>query len=122
VTVSQIRHKLIDFLAAEDRNSALSAFEDWITKASWNMHLDSGINAQKFTGEIQLYLAEMDNEGHDVDWLVEKLRLALSSFPLERSESVVLTSSSTTNLMHQEWPFSPAGSSRGAAFGSPVLR
>jgi hypothetical protein len=121
VTVSQIRDSLIDFLDAKNRDESLASFEEWLAKSSWNMQIDSDIQAQRFVGEIQLYLAEMDAENRDYKWLLKRLRFVLSSLPLENSENpqIVSTGSSAT-FMTQEWAFSPVGNSREVAFGLPV--
>lgn len=93
-------------------------FEDWIAEHSWNMHLDSTIQAQKFAGEVQLYLAEMDAESRDYDWLMDKFRSVLSSFPTENSESqVTVSKTSSTTLKRQEWVFSFVGKQRVVASG-----
>lgn len=120
VHVSQIRDRLIDFLAVKDQEGALASFEEWLAESSWNMHLDSDIQAQKFVGEIQLYLAEMDAENRDYDWLLKKFRSVLTSFPIQRSETQFVSSGSSTVLKFQKWAFEPFGSPRAAAFGSQV--
>jgi len=119
VTVSQIRDELIDFLAATDKEGTLVSFEDWIAKASWNMHLDSDIRAQQFVGEIQLSLAEMDAENLDLGWLLKKFRDSLSAFPIATPENqtITISTSSSTDFKRQEWAFSPVGSPRVEAFG-----
>jgi hypothetical protein len=38
-------------------------FEEWLTRASWNMHQDSEPEALKMVGEIELWISEMD-AGH----------------------------------------------------------
>ena len=116
VTVSQIRDRLIDFVAAKDQEGALASFEEWIAKRSWDMHLDSSMQAQKFVGEIQLYLAEMDAEDRDYDWLLGKFRSVLSSFPTENSAGqVIVSTASSTTLTPQEWAFSFVGKQRAVA-------
>jgi len=118
VNVSQIRDRLIDFVANRDQEDALVLFEDWIAKHSWNMHLDSTIQAQKLVGEIQLYLAEMDAENRDYDWLISKFRRVLVSFPTENSgDQVIITTASSTTLKLQEWAFSFVGKQHVTASG-----
>jgi len=119
ITVSQVREHLIDLLAAsEDKESALSSFEEWLSAASWNMHLDSEIRAQQFAGEVLLYLAEMDAENHDCNWLLRKLRSVLTLYPTEQAAMQVFISTASSNsTTHQEWAFSPVGNSRAVAFG-----
>jgi len=113
ITVSQIRDRLIDFVDAKDQEGALASFEEWIAKCSWDMHLDSSMQAQKLVGEIQLYLAEMDAEERDYDWLLGKFRSALSFFPTESSEGqVTVSTASSTTLKPQEWAFSFVGKPR----------
>ena len=38
---------------------SLDAFEDWLVRSSWNMHLDSGSKAQSLVWKIELSLAEI---------------------------------------------------------------
>lgn len=123
VTISQIREHLVDLLASkENREDVLSVFEDWLVKASWNMHLTSDIRAQKFAADIQLNLAEMDAENLDYDLLWDRLKDLLSAYSLSLSEGPVTISSSSTTFKPQEWAFSPFGSQRAVACGSPTHR
>jgi hypothetical protein len=117
ITVSQIRERLVDLLASFDDKS-LAVFEEWLTAASWDMHFDSDLNAQKFVGEIQLRIAETDDESQSFDWLKGKLRSILYAYSLSLSETPVRVSSgSSTIFTNQEWAFSPFGSQRAVACG-----
>lgn len=121
ITVSQIRDRLIDLLASEHQQDALASFEDWLAISSWNMHLDSAIQAQRLVGDIQLYLAEMDAENRDFDWISTKLRPFLSSFSVEEtSDQTVISTSSSASFMRQLWAFSPLDMSPSMACGSQV--
>jgi hypothetical protein len=121
IDASQIREHLVDLLASnENQEAAVSLFEDWLIEASWNMHLNSDVQAQQLAGEIQLYLAEMDAEGLGYDWLWRKLKAVLSahslSFSISREQIHIATRSSTV-FSPQQWVFSPAGSQRAVACG-----
>ncbi|HEX4038061.1 MAG TPA: hypothetical protein VHX37_08385 [Acidobacteriaceae bacterium] len=41
--------------------SSLDQFDEWLTKTSWNMHLDSDPNVVKMVGCIERYLGEFDS-------------------------------------------------------------
>src|ERR1700733_4156459 len=73
IAESQIREKLGHYLSKE---WSLAQFEDWLVQGSWNMHKDSGEQAQKLVSAIELRLAE-HSSGH----LNEKeLRAELQAF------------------------------------------
>jgi hypothetical protein len=85
ITVPEIREHLIDLLASEDdKERALSSFEDWLVQASWNMHQTSDLDAQQFVAEIELALAE-NERGSGSLWarLKEILRAHPFSVPAE---------------------------------------
>jgi hypothetical protein len=42
---------------------SVDEFDEWFGAASWNMHKDSSIEAQKMAGRVELLLAEFD-QGH----------------------------------------------------------
>jgi hypothetical protein len=97
ITVSQIREHLIDMLVSLDPESALDAFEDWLASASWNMHLDSTVDAVRLVGKIQLTLAELDNCSIDREAARSIFRDITVSFDMngpEASEVVIRTGSS----------------------------
>ena len=53
---------------------SLDAFEDWLVRSSWNMHLDSGSKAQSLVWKIELSLAEYSSEHVDVKELLAELK------------------------------------------------
>jgi hypothetical protein len=60
ISESQIREKLGRYLRDD---VSLDGFEDWFAQSSWNMHKDSGEEAQKLASAIELRLAE-HSSGH----------------------------------------------------------
>ena len=111
VTVPEIRSHLVDLLASEvDKENALSAFEDWLVQASWNMHQTSDLKAQQFAADIELHLAENDSD-HDLLW--KSLQGVLRAHSLSLSqEPIRVESSSSIDFKRQEWAFSSAGKPR----------
>jgi hypothetical protein len=117
ITVPKIREQLLDLLANYSDES-LSAFEEWLTTASWNMHLASEFSAQKFVGEIQLRIAESEAEDHSPDWLKGKLRSILYQYSRSLSDKpLAISSSSSATFTSQEWAFSVVGKQRVVACG-----
>jgi hypothetical protein len=119
VTASKIREGLVDLLA-NFNEASLAAFEEWLTAESWNMQSGSDLDTQKLVGEIQLRIAETDDENQSRDWLKGKLRAILSTYSLSislLSDSVKVSSGSSTAFTSQEWAFSRTDSPRVKAYG-----
>ena len=110
ITVPEIREHLVDLLASEvDKENALSSFEDWLVKASWNMHQNSDIKAQKFVAEIELSLAEIES---DNGLLWKRLKEVLRAHPFSVSakpEPIQIETRSSNTFKNQEWAFSLVG-------------
>jgi hypothetical protein len=83
ITVSQIREHLQSLLDSNDPKS-LDEFEDWFVRASWNMHQDSDLGAQKLAASIELRLAEFSSEDQTKEDLKAQLQRLLN-------ESSILT-------------------------------
>jgi hypothetical protein len=106
VTVSEIRERLVDLLAAYDEDS-LASFEEWLASASWNMSLGSDFSASGLVGDIQLYIAEADNE--TLEWIKKKLELVLESSPFfspNLTSPQIITGSSIDLTDQKVWAFS----------------
>jgi hypothetical protein len=115
VTVPQIREQLVDLLASFSDES-LSSFEEWLATASWNMHLVSDYEAQKFAGEIQLRIAESEAENRSLGWLKEEMKSILSRYSLSFSQAPAsIASGSSTSFSTQQWVFSTVDKLRAAA-------
>jgi hypothetical protein len=116
ITVPEIREHLVDLLASEvDKGNALSLFEDWLVQASWNMHKTSDWEAQRFVAEIELGLAENES---DNELLWSRLKEILRTHQISLSkDKVSVTTSSSTVLKPQEWPFSLVGKQHVVACG-----
>lgn len=71
ISESQIFRQIERLLADE---ISLDAFEDWLVRSSWNMHLDSGSKAQSLVWKIELSLAEYSSEHVDVKELLAELK------------------------------------------------
>lgn len=118
ITLGEIREHLADLLAHYSDDS-VADFEEWLASASWNMHLDSDLEAQRSVGEIQLRLAEI--ESHNA--LTKELKFLLSSLPIESMDSRwIVSTGSSTALKFQVWAYSHVGSPHVAAYGLPVRR
>jgi hypothetical protein len=55
ITEYEIRDGLARYLAGD---SDLETFDGWLAQRSWNMHLDSSVEAQELVSAIELALAE----------------------------------------------------------------
>jgi hypothetical protein len=53
--VEEIRDSVWHYLAG---HTSLEELDDWLTRHSWNMHLDSLRGAQEAVGKIELSIAE----------------------------------------------------------------
>jgi hypothetical protein len=60
ITVPEIREQVVQYL---QNQITLTDLNDWLTQRSWNMHLDSPLDAQHFAAAVELRLAEY-SEGH----------------------------------------------------------
>jgi hypothetical protein len=58
ITVDQIRAMLQQVVLA---SVSLDQFDEWLSKASWNMHHNSSAEAISLVGKIELILAEYDD-------------------------------------------------------------
>lgn len=70
ITELEVKGELASLLTNE---LSLEDFDRWLVEKSWDMHLDSSIEAQELVGSIELSLAEYSN-GH-LSW--EELKNAL---------------------------------------------
>jgi hypothetical protein len=57
IEADQIREKLRQLLM---ESISLDAFDEWIARETWNMHLDSAPEAINLAGKVELLLAEFD--------------------------------------------------------------
>lgn len=122
ISVAQIRERLLDLLAS-DKPEAVDDFDEWIVAASWNMHQDSEIRAQRLVSAIELRLAEFDSGQIKEDDLRKQLKEIILSHPISIPESsVVVSSGSSADFTHQQWAFSSADMSPLVAFGSLTPR
>jgi hypothetical protein len=60
INVPEIRDQVLRYLSSQ---ITLSELDDWLTERSWNMHLDSSLDAQRFAASVELWLAEY-SKGH----------------------------------------------------------
>jgi hypothetical protein len=78
----QIREQLARYLR---RELSLDEFEDWVVQRSWNMHLDSGDDAQKLASAIELRLAEYSSGHFDEDSLRKDLLPFVTNYTFQIS-------------------------------------
>jgi hypothetical protein len=76
ITVDQIRAVLQQVVLSK---ISLDDFDEWLTKASWNMHRDSVPDAIQAVGKIELRLAEADRKEVSDEDLVQDLLASLPS-------------------------------------------
>jgi hypothetical protein len=105
IAVSQIREQLG---AVVKGRSNLEAFQDWLVRASWNMHKDSASDAIQAVGKIELRLAEADYSEVPESELIQDLIAALPS--VEIMNTPVLVTISTSGVIS------------GNVFSPPLLR
>lgn len=99
ITVQQIRQSL---RLVSAKKMSLDAFDEWLSKASWNMHKDSSAEAVKMVGNIELMLSCLD-EGKQSE---DEVLLALRGIPGVFGETPdVLTSASgsVSTVSSFEW-------------------
>jgi hypothetical protein len=109
LTVSQIRENLLTLLASNDPE-ALDAFDDWFASASWNMHQNADLVAQKFASAIELRLAEYDSDKLDEAELRRHLSELVRFYSLYlSSEPATIVTGSSSAFSPQQWAISPAG-------------
>lgn len=122
ITVTQIREHLVDLLASNEAE-ALDDFDDWLTDASWNMHLHSDHQAQRIVSAIELRLAEFDSGRIGKEQLREQLKRVLRDCSIGISaDPIVVFSGSSVDFKHQVWAFSSAGMLPATAFALPAPR
>lgn len=108
VSVSQIREHLVDMLVSLDSEKALDIFEEWLANASWNMHLDSRVDAMQMVGKLQLAFAEFDDGSLSIAALRRSFLEIASTFEINAAprEEMVVTSGSTSpgaSINQVEW-------------------
>jgi len=115
ITVSQIREHLLNLLDSSSPADALDAFDEWFAKASWNMHQNSDLLAQKFASGIELRLAEYESQNLSQDQLLKELKKLLRENSVQMSmEPVTIVSGTSSSFSSREWPF--------VSFGSPLVK
>lgn len=80
INVSEIRDQVVRYL---QNQITLADLNDWLTQRSWNMHLDSPLDAQRLAADLELLLAEYNLGHRSLEQLQEALNdLVRSSWPL----------------------------------------
>jgi hypothetical protein len=82
ITVDQIRTVLQQVVESK---LSLDEFDEWLSRASWEMHKDSAPDAVQTVGTIELRLAEADSRTVSEEDLVQEL---LGSLPSTESRNV----------------------------------
>lgn len=82
VTVQMLHEWLVRLLAGE---VSLQQFEEWFVPQTWNMHLDSDLDAQRLASAIELRLAEFSNEHMTEKELLRELRHLAENYSLRVS-------------------------------------
>ena len=82
ITVDQIRTVLQQVVESK---LSLDEFDEWLSRASWEMHKDSAPDAVQAVGTIELRLAEADSRTVSEEDLVQEL---LGSLPSTESRNV----------------------------------
>ena len=113
ITVEQIREHLLNLLAKPA--GSLDDFDEWFAQASWNMHQDSDLMAQKFASAIELRLAEYESQSLSQDQLREELTKLLREYSVKLSmQPVTVIAGTSSSFSCPEWPF--------VSFGRPLVK
>lgn len=102
---NEIRAQLLEYLSG---NRNLDDVEDWIVQQSWNMHRDSNPDAQRLVGQIELALAEYNNNHISDVALRQRLDRIASTYIVKfapaEAESISYTSNSSVQIPHFGMP------------------
>ena len=80
IDVPDIRDQVVRCL---QNQMALTDLNDWLTQRSWNMHLDSPLDAQRLAADLELLLAEYSLGHLSPEQLQDALNdLVRSSWPV----------------------------------------
>ncbi len=71
ITVDQIGAMLENVIVSK---ASLDQLDEWLSKATWNMHLDSSADAISLIGKLELTLAAYDEGFQSEDQTVSSLR------------------------------------------------
>jgi hypothetical protein len=95
ITVDQIRAMLQQVILA---SVSLDQFDEWLSKASWNMHHDSSPEAISLVGKIELILATYDEGLQSEDHALSCLR-DLPVFLFNNSNAASISTGGTGNVV-----------------------
>jgi prophage DNA circulation protein len=80
INVPEIRDQVVRYL---QNQITLADLNDWLTQRSWNMHLDSPLDAQRLAADVELLLAEYSLGHLSPEQLQDALNdLVRSSWPV----------------------------------------
>ena len=80
INVPDIRDQVVRYL---QNQMTLADLNDWLTQRSWNMHLDSPLDAQRLAADVELLLAEYNLGHRSLEQLQDALNdLVRSSWPV----------------------------------------
>ncbi len=96
IHVAEIRSMLQQLILAE---MSLEAFDSWLAKASWNMHLDSDSDAIQLVGALQSLLAELDAGHVSSDDFHQEIKDLAGLYVFGDSSNVVASGSITHPLL-----------------------
>ena len=80
LNVLEVRDQVVRYL---QNQMTLADLNDWLTQRSWNMHLDSPLDAQRLAADLELLLAEYNLGHRSLEQLQDALNdLVRSSWPV----------------------------------------
>lgn len=90
ISIDQIREALQEVVFAK---VSLDRFDEWFSRASWNMHGDSSPEAIKTVGQIELILSDYDNDLISEQDVVQAFQRLIPVFRLSNIEQEVVVRS-----------------------------
>jgi hypothetical protein len=119
ITVDQIRSAVQQVILSK---ISLDDFDEWLTKASWNMHKDSKVEAVRMVGNIELMLAEFDSGDLSERDLRKAFQRMAATFVCETEVSVWTSAMSNVQCLILPSVWSVASDKPHEAESSYILR
>jgi hypothetical protein len=114
----ELRNQLVRFL---NKELSLDDFEDWFVRASWNIHKNPDLLAQRLAYAIEVRLAERSNGNLPDEQLRQELLDLANRHLWNLFQSNNYQSGSSTDLRVTTWVVPSSGKSLVMASESPIL-
>lgn len=99
ITVDQIRTMLQQVILAD---ISFDQFDERLSRASWDMHLDSSAEAISLVGKIELILAGFEDGLHSEDQTMSSLRELTPVLVVVNSNGALLSTSESGNVVSHQ--------------------